>query len=129
MGAITLVELLVATVCLSITAFGILTAIAFADNQNAQSRQRMLALSIASSTMESYRSKAYANTLAVGVFNTNLASSDLPKPAQKTVTVSATSDPSVFNVTVLVNWTVTTSSGPVTRGIHLDTALRNNDVP
>jgi type II secretory pathway pseudopilin PulG len=123
------VELLVATICLSITAFGILTAIAFADNQNTLSRQRMLALSIASSEMETYRSKAYGNSIVAGVFTTNLASSNLPKPAQKVVTVSATSDPVVFYVSVQVSWTVTTSGGPTTRAIHLDSALRNNDVP
>jgi type II secretory pathway pseudopilin PulG len=123
------VELLVATICLSITAFGILTAIAFADNQNTLSRQRMLALSIASSEMETRRSQAYANSLAAGVFTTNLASTNLPKPAQKVVTVSTTPDPVIFNVTVNVSWTVTTASGPTTRAIHLDTALRNNDVP
>lgn len=122
-------ELLVATICLSITAFGILTAIAFADNQNTLSRQRMQALAIASSEMETYRSKAYGNSIAAGVFTTNLTSSNLPKPAQKVVTVSATTDPAVFNISVQVSWTVTTAGGRTTRAIHLDTALRNNDVP
>jgi type II secretory pathway pseudopilin PulG len=123
------VELLVATICLSITAFGILTAIGFADNQNTLSRQRMTALAIASSAMEGYRSQAYANNLAPGTYTTSLGSSTLPKPAQQIVTITATSDPVVFNVTVQVNWTVTLSSGATTRGVHLDTALRNNDVP
>lgn len=127
--AFTLVELLVATICLSITAFGILAAIGFADSQNTLSRQRMQALSIAASTMEGYRSKAYSNQLAAGTFTTSLSGTTLPKPAQQIVTITPTADPVVFNVTVQVNWTVMLSSGATTRGVHLDTALRNNDVP
>lgn len=124
-----MVELLVATVCLAVTSFGILTAIAFADNQNALARQRSLALSFASTEMERYRSKAFANSLVAGVFNTDLSSSALPQPAQETTTVSTTGDPMVFTVTVQVTWTVPVNGAAMTRGIHLDTALRNNDVP
>lgn len=128
--AFTLLELLVATVCLAVTALGILAAVGFADSQNVLSRQRLIALSIATSQMETYRSKGYADSLAAGVFALNLDStSGLPLPATRTVTVSATSDPNVFNVTVQVAWTVTTSGGPTVRTIHLDTALQNNDVP
>ena len=127
--AFTLVELLVATVCLSITALGILTAIAFSDNQNVLSRQRMRALSIASSAMEGYRSKAYGNHLVAGVYTSDLTGTGLPQPATETDTISATSDPLVYSVTVQVSWTATISSGPTTRTVHLDTALRNNDVP
>jgi hypothetical protein len=89
----------------------------------------MLALSIASSQMETYRSKAYGDAIVGGVFNTDLSGSGLPVPASETVTVSATSDPTVFNVTVQVSWTVMISGGPAARSIHLDTALQNNDVP
>ena len=124
-----MVELLVATVCLAVTSFGILTAIAFSDNQNALARQRTIALSFAGTEMERYRSKAYANSLTAGVFTTNLSSAPLPQPAQEVVTVSTTADPMVFSVTVQVTWTAMTGAGPTTRGIHLDTALRNNDVP
>lgn len=125
----TLLELLVATACLAVTAIGILTAIGFSDSQNTLSRQRLIALSIASSEVETQRSAAYADAVVAGVFTTNLAGSGLPSPATKTTTITATSDPNVFNVTVQISWTVTTNGGPTTRVIHLDTALQNNDVP
>ncbi|HVT14047.1 MAG TPA: prepilin-type N-terminal cleavage/methylation domain-containing protein [Fimbriimonadaceae bacterium] len=127
--AFTLLELLVATACLAVTAIGILAAIGFSDTQNVLSRQRLIALSIASSEIEVQRSNAYGDALVAGVYNTNLSGSGLPSPATKTTTITATSDPTVFNITVQVSWTVTTAGGPTTRVIHLDTALQNNDVP
>lgn len=125
----TLLELLVATACLAVTAIGILAAIGFSDSQNTLSRQRLIALSIASSEIENQRSDAFADSIVAGVFTTSLAGSGLPSSATKTITITATSDPTVFNVTVQVAWTVTTNGGPTTRVIHLDTALQNNDVP
>lgn len=89
----------------------------------------MQAIAIASSGMEIYRSKAYANTLVAGLYTTDLTGVPLPQPATETVSVTSTSDPMVFSITVQVSWAVTTSGGPTTRSVHLDTALRNNDVP
>lgn len=121
--------MLVATICLAVTAMGILTAIGFSDSQNVLSRQRMLAVSLASSEIERCRSKAFANDLVAGSYNTDISGSGLPPPATETTTIAATSDTMVFDVTVQVTWTVTVGPGSVTRTIHLDTALRNNDVP
>lgn len=129
MRGFTLVELLVATVCLAVTAIGILTAIAFTENQNSLARQRGIALSIASSEIETYRSKAYSDGIVAGVYTADLATSGLGKPCTRTTTVTKTSDPKLFTVSVNVHWTGFLTSGPQDRSIHLDTVLRNNDAP
>lgn len=118
-----------ATVCLAVTAIGILTAIAFTENQNSLAKQRAIALSIASTEVETYRSKAYSDSIVAGSFTADLANSGLGKPCTLTTTVSKTTDPKLFTVTVSVDWTSFSTSGPQNRSIHLDTVLRNNDAP
>jgi prepilin-type N-terminal cleavage/methylation domain-containing protein len=125
----TLVELLIATLCLSTTSLGILAAISFTDNQNNLSQQRLKALSIATSDMENCRAQGFSGTLVAGVVTKTLNGVGLPTPASETITTSATSDPGLFTVGVQVSWTIPNGSGAITRVVSLDTALRNNDAP
>lgn len=124
-----MVELLVVTICLAVTALGILTAIGFANTQSVLARQRLAALSAATSEMEKYRSKAYYGSIASTNLTTPLSTVGLPQPANIQTTVSATSDPRVFNISVVVSWTAMISTGNVTRTIRLDSAMRNSDAP
>ncbi len=119
-------ELLVATVCLSVTAIGIITAINFTDTQNFLTRHRAKALVIATSEIEKYKSKAYYGAVAAGVTSTGIPATDLPQPAGLTTTVSATADPKVFTVSAQVSWTVMIASGPATRTTQIDSAVRND---
>lgn len=122
-----MVELLVATICLAVTALGILTAISFASTQNKLARERMTALSIASSEMEKFRSKAFYGSVAPETSNIPIAGSGLSEPASLQTTVTSTGDPRVFTITVKVSWTVTLQSGDTVRAIKLDSAMRNSD--
>lgn len=122
-------ELLIAAVCLGITAAGVLAALQFTDSQNYLARQRLLALSYASSEMERYRSKAYFGSITTGVTTTPIVNPALPAPAAMVTSVTTTPDPKVFAVGVQVNWTGQTSAGTRTRTIKLDSAFRNSDTP
>ncbi len=124
-----MVELLVATICLAVTAMGIISAIGFGNTQNVLARQRMIALSLASSEMEKFRSKAYYSSITATDSTVTLQNTGLPSPTSIHTTVSATADPKVFNLTVQINWTVLIQSGNVTRSIRLDSVMRNNDAP
>lgn len=122
-----MVELLVATICLAVTALGILTAISFGSTQNKLARERMTALSIASSEMERYRSKAFYGSIAATTSNTPLTGTGLSEPASIQTTVTSTGDPRVFSISVQVSWTVMLQSGDTVRTIKLDSAMRNSD--
>lgn len=124
-----MVELLVATICLGMTAIGVLAALHFSDTQNTLSRHRMIATSVANSEIDRYRSKAFYGLVTPTLATVPLPNSGLPQPATLTTTVSVTPDAKVFNVSTEVKWSVIVGSGNTQRAIRLDTAVRNSDAP
>lgn len=122
-SAFTLLEMLVATICLAGASIGVLSALRFSNDRAVAAKYRLIALQMASTQIESAKGKALASTLTAGTNVQNLANTGVPGTLSVTTTTTAVGgSPDLYTVHVVASW----NSGGAS--VTLDTIVRYGSV-
>jgi prepilin-type N-terminal cleavage/methylation domain-containing protein len=119
-----LIELLLAVVCLAVSSGGVLSALKYANDKTIGARQRAIALVTACSQLDGAKSDAFNNVIASGTTIVNSAVSGIPGTTTVTKTIAQQGTTPLFNVTVQVQWTFQSQPQSVT----LETVLWKGNV-
>lgn len=110
----TLVELLLAVVCLASASAGVLSAVRYANDKTVGARQRELALLTACSQLDGAKSDAFNNVLAAGTTVTTPSVSGIAGTVTVTKTITQQGITPLHNVTVQVQWSFASQTQTVT---------------
>lgn len=119
----TLVEHLVASICLAGASVGILSALRFVGDQSLTSQYRLIAMQNAASKIELARGQAFASGLTVGTTTSTLNNTGIPGPLTVTTTVTAVAGtPDLYTVRAVASW----NGGA--KAVTLDSIVRYGNV-
>jgi type II secretory pathway pseudopilin PulG len=122
-SAFTLLELLVATICLAGASIGVLSALRFSNDRAVAAKYRLIATQYASTQIETAKGKALASTLTSGTTVQNLSNTGVPGALTVTTTTAAVGGtPDLYTVHVVASWNSGSSS------VTFDTIVRYGDV-
>lgn len=124
-GGFTIIELLVATVCLSVAAGGILSALMFVDNRLTLARQVAAVGDLVSDAVEEVRSDAFNKNISAGTTVTPRTVTGIPGQVSVMRSVIAISGATgLYNVTVTATWTAQARGG-LTQQLGAATMIAN----
>ena len=121
--AFTLIELLMATVCLAAASLGALEALRYSNDKSALTRQRSAVMHYACSQMEMMKSESFNGTLASRIASNTIVIPGMSVPATLSTTVSQIPDTTLFNVNVTVRWSFEESGDDHPQVFSLDGTL------